>query len=180
MIEASNVSEGRVPLNGTTAKDQAILRYGAVRLPNIHSVLARWDAYRRHWNLQWSDLLIFKEDIKSSFNRLCWSTRSSKLLATMVDPNVVFVMLTGGFGHTSTPMQWNVVGEAILRRVEEGCTPAPSSTIPACDISPLVCPLDIYVDDTFGAGRPDHVQVARDRVVLVSEGVPAPGLAIST
>ena len=29
MIEASNVSEGRVPLNGTTAKDQAILRYGA-------------------------------------------------------------------------------------------------------------------------------------------------------
>ena len=38
IIDASNVSEGRVPLNGTTAKDQAILRYGAVRLPNIHSV----------------------------------------------------------------------------------------------------------------------------------------------
>jgi hypothetical protein len=38
----------------------------------------------------------------------------------------------------------------------------------------------MYVDDTFGAGRPDHVQTARDRVVLVSEGVLAPGLAIST
>ena len=84
----------------------------------------------------------------------------------MVDPNVVFVMLTGGFGHTSTPMQWNVVGGAILRRVEEGCTSAPSPTTPACDIGPLVCPLDMYVDDTFGAGRPDHVQLARDRVVL--------------
>ena len=63
IIDASNVSEGWVPLDGTTAKDQAILRYGAVQLSNICGVLARWDAYRQHWNLQWSDLLIFKEDI---------------------------------------------------------------------------------------------------------------------
>ena len=120
IIDASNVSEGRVPLNGATAKEQAILRYGAVCLPNIRGVLSRWDDYRRRWSLQWSDLLIFKEDIKSCFNHLRWSTRSSKLLATMVDPDVVFVMLTGGFGHTSTPMQWDVVGGAILRRVRGG------------------------------------------------------------
>ena len=92
IIDASNVSEGRVPLNGKTAKEQTVLRYGAVCLPNIRGVLSRWDDYRRHWNLQWSDLLIFKENIKSCFN-LRWSTRSSKLLATMVDPSVVFVML---------------------------------------------------------------------------------------
>ena len=78
IIDASNVSEGRIPLNGTTARDQAILRYGAVQLPNIMSVLHRWDVYRRQWHLQWSDLLIFKEDIKSCFNHLRWSTRSSK------------------------------------------------------------------------------------------------------
>ena len=43
----------------------------------------------------------------------------------MLDPNVVFfVMLTEGFGHTSTPMQWGVVGSAMLRRVEEGCSPS--------------------------------------------------------
>lgn len=98
----------------------------------------------------------------------------------MVDPNVVFVMLTGGFGHTSTPMQWDVVGGAILRRVEEGCSPSSESTSPPCDIGPLDSPVDMYVDDTFGAGRPDHVRIARDRVVLVSEGVLAPGTAIST
>ena len=38
----------------------------------------------------------------------------------------------------------------------------------------------MYVDDTFGVGRSDYVRVARDRVVLVSEGVLAPGAAIST
>ena len=46
-------------------------------------------------------------------------------------------------------------------------------------ISPPL-PLVTLVDDTFGAGRADHVQQARDRVVLVSEGVLAPGTAIST
>ncbi len=98
IIDAPNVSEGRVPLNGATAKEQAILRYGAVRLSNIRGVrvLTRWDVYRRKWGLQWSDLVIFKEDTNSCFNHLRWSTRSSKLLATKVDPEVVFVMLTGG------------------------------------------------------------------------------------
>jgi hypothetical protein len=38
----------------------------------------------------------------------------------------------------------------------------------------------MYVDDTFGAGRNDHAQQARDRVVRISEGVLAPGSAIST
>lgn len=179
IIDASNVTDGRVPLNGATAKEQAILRYGAVRLPNIRGVLTRWDVYRRQWNLQWSDLVIFKEDIKSCFNHLRWSTRSSKLLATMVDPEVVFVMLTGGFGHTSTPMQWDVVGHAILRRVEDGCAEADIPSSPPSDIGPLESPVDMYVDDTFGAGRKDHTQRARERVVRISEGVLAPGSAIS-
>jgi hypothetical protein len=181
IIDASNVSEGRVPFNGTTAKEQAILRYDAVCVPNIRGVLSRWDEYRRRWKLQWSNLLIFKEDIKSCFNHLRWSTRSSKLLATMVDPDVVFVMLTGGFEHTSTPMQWDVVGGAILRRVEEGCSPSSNlSAPPPYDIGPLDSPVDMYVDDTFGVGRSDHIQVTRDRVVLVSEEFLAPGTAIST
>ena len=76
IVDASNVSEGRVPLNGTTAKEQAILRYGAVCLPNIRGVLSRWDEYHRRWKLQWFDLLlIFEEDIKSCFNHLRWSAR---------------------------------------------------------------------------------------------------------
>ena len=180
IIDASNVSEGRVPLNGESAKDQAIARYGAVRLPTIRGVLSRWNDYRVQWNLQWSDMVIFKEDIKSCFNHLRWSTRSSKLLATMVDDDVVFVMVTGGFGHCSTPMQWDVVGQAIKRRVESGAPITSfSADTPACDVGPLQSPLDTYVDDSFGAGRPDHVAMARERVVLVSEGVLAPGASIA-
>ena len=53
-------------------------------------------------------------------------------------------------------------------------------TAPPYDIGPLDSPVDMYVDDTLGVGRSDHVRVARDRVVLVSEGILAPGTAIST
>jgi hypothetical protein len=77
-------------------------------------------------------------------------------------------------------MQWGVVGGAILRRVEEGCSPSLNLTAPPYDIGPLDSPVDMYVDDTFGVGRSDHVRVARDRVVLVSEGVLAPSTAISS
>jgi hypothetical protein len=97
----------------------------------------------------------------------------------MVDPEVVFVMLTGGFGHTSTPMQWDVVGQAILRRVENGCVEVDDPPSLPSDIGPLESPVDMYVDDTFGAGCKDHAQQARDRVVRISEGVLAPGSAIS-
>ena len=73
-----------------------------------------------------------------------------------------------------------MVGCAILRRVMEGCSPSSNISALPYDIGPLDSPVDVYVDDTSGAGRPDHVRVARDRVVLVSEGVLAPGKAIST
>ena len=77
-------------------------------------------------------------------------------------------------------MQWHVVGGANLRRVEEGCSPTSNLSALPYDIGPLNSPVDMYVDDTFGVERSDHVRVARDRVVLVSEGVLAPGTAIST
>ena len=179
IIDASNVSEGRIPLNGLSAKEKAIARYGQVVLPTIRDVLVGWNTYRLQWQLQWSDMIIFKEDIKGCFNQLRWSIPSAKLLGSMVDDDVVFVMVTGGFGHTSTPMQWDVFGQAIRRRVKHGSSPELAPTAPLCDQGPLLCPLDIYVDDSFGAGRPDHVQVARERVVLVTEGVLAPGTSIS-
>ena len=71
-----------------------------------------------------------------------------------------------------THMQWDVVGGAILRRMEDGCSPSSNLSAPPYDIGPLDSPVDMYVDDTFfGVGRSDHARVARDRVVLVSEGV---------
>ena len=76
IIDASNVSEGRISLNGEMTKAQAILPYGFVTLPNIRGVLTRWDSYRRY--LRWSELLIFKEDIfggapgRPSFSPLWW------------------------------------------------------------------------------------------------------------
>ncbi len=77
-------------------------------------------------------------------------------------------------------LRLDVVGQAILRRVENGCVEVDGTPSPSSDIGPLESPVDMYMDDTFGAGRKDHAQQARDRVMRISEGVLAPGSAIST
>jgi hypothetical protein len=60
-------------------------------LPTIRDVLVGWNTYRLQWQLQWSDMIIFKDDIKGCFNQLRWSTPSTKLLGSMVDDDVVYL-----------------------------------------------------------------------------------------
>jgi hypothetical protein len=101
---------------------------------------------------------LFKEDVAGAFNQLHWSPASAKLLCAMVDDDVVFMMLTGGFGHCVTPMIWSVVGDAISRLAS----------------SSALCPLHTFVDDTFGAGLPDHVYATRQAVQDATRNVLGP------
>lgn len=144
LIDCSNGPPGTVPLNGGTAKDKGIARYQKVSLPSLLDVIRKWDVYRRKHGLSWWDMIMFKEDVTGAFNQLNWSGRSAKYLCAMVDDDIVFVMLTGGFGHCVTPMIWSLVGDAITRLVREKAR----------------CPVDMFVDDTFGAGLPIHVREA--------------------
>jgi hypothetical protein len=50
-------------------------------------------------------------------------------------------------------MQWDVVGQAILCRIENGCDEVDDPSSLPSDIGPLESPVDMYADDTFGAGR---------------------------
>ena len=154
IIDCSNVGPMEVPLNGGTAKEKGIARYQQVHLPSIITVLRKWDAYRRLHALEWADMWIFKTDIASCFNQISWSFPAVLNLATMVDDSVVFVMLTGGFGHCVTPMIWSLFGDAITRRVRRE----------------VECPIDTYVDDTFGAGSFLHVSIAQPVVWSCTKG----------
>ena len=154
IIDCSNVGPSEVPLNGGTAKAKGIARYQQVHLPSIGTVLRKWDAYRRLHSLQWADMWIFKTDIASCFNQISWSFPAVLNLATMVDDSVVFVMLTGGFGHCVTPMIWSLFGDAITRRVRQE----------------VECPVDTYVDDTFGAGSLCHASSAQPVVWSCTKG----------
>ena len=154
IIDCSNVGPKEVPLNGGTAKEKGIARYQQVHLPSIITVLRKWDTYRRFHALKWADMWIFKTDIASCFNQISWSFPAVLNLATMVDDSVVFVMLTGGFGHCVTPMIWSLFGDAITRRVRRE----------------VECPIDTYVDDTFGAGSFHHVSIAQPIVWSCTKG----------
>jgi hypothetical protein len=158
LVDCSNASPGVVPLNGGCAKELGIARYQKVSLPTIPLVISAWDVYRRACNVQWSDLILFKEDVSGAFNQLHWSPASAKLLCAMVDDDVVFMMLTGGFGHCVTPMIWSIVGDAISRLASASAQ----------------CPLHTFVDDTFGAGLPHHVEITRTAVQTATRNVLGP------
>ena len=151
LIECSNSPVGTISLNGGTAKEKGIARYQKVILPTLFGVIRNWDDYRRHHGLGWWEMIMFKEDVTGAFNQLYWSVRSAKFLCAMVDENVVFIMLTGGFGHCVTPMIWSLVGEAIVRKGRQSA----------------FCPIDIFVDDTVGAGSIHDVLVTHTEVQKV-------------
>ena len=158
LVDCSNASPDILPLNGGTAKAQGIARYQTVSLPTLSSVISAWDVYRRSLSVEWSALILFKEDVAGAFNQLHWSPSSAKMLCAMVDEDVLFMMLTGGFGHCVTPMIWSVVGDAISRLASKSA----------------FCPLHTFVDDTFGAGLPHHVQATRLAVQSATRNVLGP------
>lgn len=158
LIDCSNAGPGGIPLNSPEAKQKGIDRYQKVNLPTIREVLTSWDIYRITHNLPWADLRIFKEDVAGCFNQLNWSANAAKLLCAMIDDDVIYIMLTGGFGHCVTPMVWSLFGEAITRRV----------------IELAKCPVHTFVDDSFGAGIFAHAIEARDLIQSITRGVIGP------
>lgn len=155
LFDGSNSPPGTIPLNGGTAKERGIARYQKVVLPTLFEVIRSWDDYRRHHGLGWWEMIMFKEDVSGAFNQLNWSARSAKYLGVMIDDDVLFIMITGGFGHCVTPMIWSLVGEAINRRARRF----------------VHCPIHIFVDDTVGAGLPAHALEAQAVVQRSTEEV---------
>jgi len=155
LFDGSNSPPGTIPLNGGSAKEKGIARYQKVVLPTLFEVIRGWDEYRRHHGLNWWQMIMFKEDVSGAFNQLNWSVRSAKYLGVMIDEEVIFIMITGGFGHCVTPMIWSIVGEAINRRARQF----------------VDCPIYIFVDDTVGAGLPSHALHAQAVVQRSTEEV---------
>ena len=158
LIDCSNAGPGGIPLNSPEAKQKGIDRYQKVSLPTLREILISWDIYRILRKLGWSDLRIFKEDVSGCFNQLNWSANAAKLLCAMIDDDVVYIMLTGGFGHCVTPMVWSLFGEAITRRVLELAQ----------------CPVHTFVDDSFGIGTLAHATEARLLIQTITRGVVGP------
>ena len=93
IIDCSNVNKGRVPLNGITSKEKGIARYQKVVLPSVRQILVKWNLYRLGLNVEWSDMIIFKDDVANCFNQIFWSISSSKRLCTMIDKYTLYIMV---------------------------------------------------------------------------------------
>ena len=161
LLDCSNCAPEFQPLNTEGVKLRGIARYQFVNLPQFFEILLRWDKYRRARNLKWSDMWMFKEDVKGCFNHLHWSPATVRLMGFMLEDDILMLMLTCGFGVSITPMVWSTIGDALKRAVNK--------------ISPVG--VDAFVDDFMGAGTlTDTVagQLATQNIVtgvLGAEGI---------
>jgi len=114
-IDPSHRSDEAMPLNGGIAKDLSIAHYRKVYFPMLVEILAAINNRRLKLAVPWTDIWVFKEDIKSCFPQMDMEPSSAFLLAIQLTMSIVFIHLAGSFGWTGAPMAWAIIGAAMLR-----------------------------------------------------------------
>ena len=134
-------------LNGPEVKEAIVWLYSALRHPIIAMfclmILRVYDEEQaRNPDVKWSDLVLWKKDLKGAYNLISFRAEDVPLFATELidDKNpeltLIMIFLCGMFGWTGTPGAFNVVSEGISWELNNG---------------KLRGECLVYVDDMIGA-----------------------------
>ena len=135
-----DMSFGEPPyLNGKWAKEEAAEMYGEIVHPTIDDIacmiLDFWDkAQIDHPGVLWSDLVMWKMDLKGAYTLLDVRPDEVGMFAQELTDGLIYFHLCGVFGWSCTPAAFQVVTRAIkweMRHKLEGMS-------------------DMYVDDLVG------------------------------
>lgn len=118
-IDCSNRSDDRIALNGGRAKEFCILKAGKVVYPQMPYIVSLWIQYKIEKGIAWSDMWIFKEDIKSCFNQLNFRPKSALHLAQRLAEGIFGIHCCGNFGYTGLPGNWQIVGNALMWLIDK-------------------------------------------------------------
>jgi hypothetical protein len=134
------------PLNTPETADLASDFYGEIAHPTIEDICKMinlfWQNQRaKDSRSQWSDVLLWKMDLKGAYTLLSYRPEDVGLLGMMLTDGLVYFQTAGIFGWGGTPASFQVVTRAI--RFELAAT-LHSSTL-------------MYVDDIIGVGMRQHV-----------------------
>jgi hypothetical protein len=116
-IDASNRSDDRIPLNGGMAKEYCIAKNGKIILPQMAEIVQMWIQYKIDHDMKWSDMWIFKEDIKSCFNQLNFNPKAALHMGQRLAEDILAIHCCGNFGYTGFPGSWQIVGNALMWKV---------------------------------------------------------------
>jgi hypothetical protein len=127
------------PLNTDETADAATRHYGKIVHPTINDIAnmiyAFWtDAKSKNPELQWSDLRIWKMDLKGAYTLLSYRPEDVGLFGMLLTDDLVYLQIAGIFGWAGTPAAFQVVTRAISWEMKHALR---SSTL-------------MYVDDIIG------------------------------
>ena len=135
------------PINTDETAEAATAYYGQIQHPTIDGIAAMiqefWteaktaDPFR-----QWSDLRLWKMDLKGAFTLLSFRPSDVGLFGMLLTNELVYLQLAGIFGWAGTPAAFQVVTRAILWETQHRLQ---SRTV-------------MYVDDIVGVGFVDQVE----------------------
>jgi len=134
VLDSSSSSHGRIPLNSVDSLDVIKANLGEMVLPQIKYLTRRWYALAKSKGVSLSALSLWKEDIKNAFGQQKVCPEGAVLLAVRMGPDLVVILMYGGFGYNGQPYAYNVLGKSmnlVLESRIEGIA-------------------DAYVDDTIG------------------------------
>lgn len=135
------------PLNTDATAEAANVYYGQIQHPTIEDIALMihdfWmEAQRRNPDLLFSDLRMWKMDLKGAYTLLSFREEDVGLFAMLLTGDLVYFQLAGIFGWSGTPAAFQVVTRAISWELRHALK---SRTV-------------MYVDDIIGIGFASDIE----------------------
>ncbi len=115
--------DGNEPLNSLSTKNQSDQLWGTIHHPSIEDVANMITAYYKravmdNTTLKWSDLVMYKKDLKGAFTLLFFDADGVQNLAMEMTDDKVIIFICGIFGRSGTPAAFQVVNRAIMHELK--------------------------------------------------------------
>ena len=118
IIDSSDRSATTSVLNGREVAEAAAELWSEIELPTVVDVVKevlslKGTAPERPW----TDLVVWKLDLKGAFTLMSFRPENSKYFAVELVGGLAMIFLCGLFGWTATPAAFNVISRAILHEL---------------------------------------------------------------
>ena len=115
IFNASDATLQKNMLNGDQVKAAAQDVFGAIQLPTIKGIMKMiLDFKAKSPRRPWSDVTVWKMDLKGAFTLLSFRPDQVKLLAMQIMGGLVLLFVCGVFGWTAMPAAFAVLTRAII------------------------------------------------------------------
>ena len=119
IVDSTDISATTPVLNGPHVAEEARQRWGEIENPTINEIVVMLLEFKdEHPDRQWTEVEMWKMDLKGAFTLMSFKAENCKLFAVELMGGIALIFLCGLFGWTATPTAFQVITRAILYEVQ--------------------------------------------------------------